>query len=142
MPSETEIKTSAEVEEPIFRCITKGVQGDADQFEFGLSWVTSRRAILKIYSDRIECGNWSIPFASFEQAILSETKQTFIPCYVLKIRTADNSYQFGLNPNKFWSGGLPFEVERQKGRLKYSTFSIVLRVILVAAIIWYFYLKL
>jgi len=125
--------------EPIHRCMTKGVHGAADQFEYGLGWVTSRRATLKVFRDRLECGNWTIPFSSIEQAVLFETKQWFIPCYVLKVRTNDSTYQFGLNPGKFWSGELPFEVERQKGRLKYSAFSIAIRVVLAAGIIWYFY---
>jgi len=125
--------------EPLYRCMTKGVQGAADQFEYGLSWVTSRRATLKIFADRLECGNWTIPYATFEQSVLFETKQWFITCYILKIRTADNSFQFGLNPNKFWSGDLPFEAERQKGQLKYSAYSIGVRIALVAGLIWYFY---
>lgn len=125
--------------EPIHRCMTKGVKGLAAQFECGLSWVTSRRGTLKIFIDRLECGNWRIPFNAIEQAILFETKQWFIPCYVLKVRTADTTYQFGLNPGKFWGGDLPFQVERQKGKLKHSSYSIVIRVVLVAGIIWYFY---
>jgi hypothetical protein len=125
--------------EPIHRCMTKGVQGTADQFEYSLSWVTARRATLKLFPDRLECGNWIILFTAIEHAILFETKQWFIPCYVLKIRTAETTYQFGLNPGNFWSGDLPFEVERQKGQLKYSAYSIATRVMLVAGIIWYLY---
>jgi hypothetical protein len=125
--------------EPIHRCMTKGVRGAADQFEYGLSWVTSRRGSLKVFSDRLECGDWTIPFEEIQQAVLFETRQWFIRCYVLKVRTAATTYQFGLNPGRFWRGDLPFEVERQKGRLKYSAFSIAIRVVLVAAILWHFY---
>ena len=139
MPSVADSDNTMPATEPIHRCMTKGVQGAAEQFEYGLSWVTSRRATLKVFPDRLECGNWTIPFSAIEQAVLFETKQWFIPCYVLKIRTADTAYQFGLNPGKFWGGDLPFEVERQKGRLKYSAYSIAIRVVLVVGIIWYFY---
>lgn len=116
--------------EPIHCCMTKGVKGATDQFEYGLSWVTSRRAILKVF-----------PYSAIEQAVLLETKQWFIPCYVLKVQAADSTYQFGLNPNKFWKGDLPFQAERQKGKLKYSAYSIAIRVVLVVGLIWYFYTR-
>ena len=119
--------------------MTKGVKGASDQFEYGLSWVTSRRAMLKIFADRLECGDWIIPYAGIQRAVLFETKQWFIPCYVLKVLTEDTAYQFGLNPNKFWKGDLPFPAEREKGRLKYSAYSIAIRSVLVLGIIWYFY---
>lgn len=95
--------------------------------------------MLNVFRDRLECGNWTIPYSAIEQAVLFETKQWFIPCYILKIQTADSAFQFGLNPGKFWGGDLPFEVERQKGRLKYSAYSIAIRVVLVVGIIWYSY---
>jgi hypothetical protein len=50
---------------------------------------------------------------SFSQVILFETRQMLIPCYILKIRTEFESYQFGLNGNKFWHGNLPFAVVRK-----------------------------
>ena len=127
--------------EPVFRCWTKGIRGAADQFEYGLSWVTSRRARLHVFADRLECSDWSIPFTAVEKAVLFETKQWFIPCYVLKVRTADTTYQFGLNSNAYWRGELPFPVDRQKGRLKYSVASLAIRLAVAAGLVWYFYLR-
>ena len=139
MPTATDSDNETLHEEPIHRCMTKSVKGASDQFEYGLSWVTSRRATLKVFEDRLECGDWKIPYAGIQRAILFETKQWFIPCYVLKVLTPDSAYQFGLNPNKFWKGDLPFIAEREKGRLKYSAYSIAIRVVLVVGLIWYFY---
>jgi len=126
---------------PVHRCMTKGVKGAADAFEYGMSWVTARRAFLKVYEDRLECGDWGIPYRSINHAVLFETRQMFIPCYVLKIRTDAEAYQFGLNGGRFWAGELPFPVTREKGRLRYSKFSIAMRVILVAACIWYIFFR-
>ncbi|MCW0218070.1 MAG: hypothetical protein OJI67_07080 [Prosthecobacter sp.] len=141
MTPTTDIGDKLVASEPIHRCMTKGVKGAPDQFEYGLSWVTSRRAILKVFPERLECGDWNIPYSAIELAVLLETKQWFIPCYVLKVQAADTAYQFGLNPNKFWKGDLPFQAERQKGKLKYSAYSIAIRVVLVIGLIWYFYTR-
>ena len=46
-------------------------------------------------------------------------------------------YQFGLNPNHFWKGELPFPVQREQLRLRYSRFSIAVRVALVAAVAYF-----
>ncbi len=43
--------------------------------------------------------------------------------------------------NKFWKGDLPFEVTREKGRLKFSLFSILLRLGLIAAFVWYVFFR-
>ncbi|MCW1916582.1 hypothetical protein OJ996_23545 [Luteolibacter sp. GHJ8] len=125
--------------EPLYRCMTKGVKGAAESFEYGMSWVTSRRARLKVFPDRLECGDWAIPYAAITDGVLFETRQMFIPCYILKVRTATECYQFGLNGNKFWRSELPFPVTRQKGRLKYSAVSIAMRVVLLICLAWYWW---
>ena len=121
--------------------MAKGVKGASETFEYGMSWVTARRAILKVFADRIECGDWTIPCSEIERAVLFETKQWFIPCYILKVGTANVAYQFGLTGGKFWRGELPFPATREKGKLHYSTFSLIVRGIVVAGIICYFFLR-
>ena len=125
----------------LYRCLTKGVQGASEEFEYGLSWVTARRGKLEVFSDRIECGDWRIPNEEIEDAVLFKTRPAFRTCYILKIRTADESYQFGLNGNSFWEGELPFEVRREKGHLEYSNFSIAIRIVVIVFLLWYFFLK-
>jgi hypothetical protein len=128
-------------QKPIYRCMTKGVRGASEEFEYGMNWLTARRSFLSIFHDRLECGDWSIPYHTITQAVLFKTRQMFIPCYILKIRTEESAYQFGLNGNKVWAAELPFPVARETGRLKYSKFSIAVRVILVVALIWYFFFR-
>jgi len=124
--------------EALHQCMTKGVKGAAEEFERGMSWVTSRRGTLKLFQDRFECGNWTVSYEDLTDAVLFKTKQCFITCYILKLRTSDTTYQFGLNPNKYWEGELPFEVTRESGRLKYSMLSLLSRLALLAVVIWYF----
>jgi hypothetical protein len=56
----------------------------------------------------------------------------FIPGYILRIRTNSQIYQFGLNSGAFWKGELPFPVRRERIRLKYSPFSILIRLLWLA----------
>jgi len=129
------------VDELLYRCITKGVRGAPEEFERGLKWVTSRRGSLKVFADRLECGDWLISYSELEDAVLFETSSMFIPCFVLKVRTAQGSFQFGLNGNKFWKGDLPFEAKRDKGRLGYSPFSIAIRLVAITVLAWYFFFR-
>lgn len=124
---------------PLYRCMTKGVKDAPESFEYGASWVTARRGTLIVHQDRLECGDWVIPYADISQAVLFRTSQMFIPCHILKVKTATDSYQFGVSGSPFWSTELPFPVAREKGRLRYSKFSIAARVALMVGAIWYFH---
>jgi len=96
------------------------------------SWITARRAWLEVFANRVECGNWIIPFESVEGAVLYTGRQWFIPMSVLELRTSTATYQFGLNPWARPERHLPLEVERQEVRLGTSAFSLLLRIVLVA----------
>jgi hypothetical protein len=107
--------------------MTKATTAEGDELRYSPNWVVSRRAILKVMDDSLVCGNWTIPYSELKGAILYRVWATYMPCYILKVTTGEKSYQFGLNPRKFWKGELPFEVKREKAKLQYSNFSIVLR---------------
>ena len=125
-------------EEPLlYRCLTKATRAEGDDIRRSFSWVASRRAMLEIRGDSMVCGDWTIPYDEIDEAVLFSTKQMFIiPVYVLRAKSKGKVYQFGLNPNRFWNGELPFPVHREKMRLGYSTYSIAVRVILVAFVIY------
>ena len=130
--------TSAVSPKPLFRGMTKGVIAEGDQLRYGPAWVTARRGILKVYPDRLECGDWTIPFTEVREAVLSSFRSAIgIPGYVLRVDTADRTYHFGLNGGRYWKGELPFPVRREEAKLRYSAFSLVARVILIALVIYY-----
>jgi len=133
MPDQHEI-----ADKPLYRCMTKAVDAEGDQLRYSPAWVTARRGILKVYPDRLACGDWTIPFAEIRESVLSSFRSTFgIPGYVLRVDTGAKTYHFGLNGNRFWKGELPFPVRRERTKLAYSVFSIVARCILVALLIYY-----
>lgn len=121
----------------LHRCMTKATTAEGEDIRRSLNWVISRRGILKVYDDRLECGNWIIPYGEMDEAVLFRVRQMFIPGYVLRVKTQGKVYQFGLNPGRYWGGELPFDVARESGR--YSWFSIAVRVVAIgflAYLIW------
>ena len=125
---------------PLFRGMTKGVIAEGDQLRYSPAWVTARRGVLKVYPDRLVCGDWTIPVAEIREAVLSSFRSAFgIPGYVLRVDTDSKTYHFGLNGGRYWKGELPFPVRREKVKLRYSAFSIAARCLLIAMIIYYIY---
>lgn len=126
----------------LHRCMTKATTAEGDDIRRSFNWVTARRGILKIYDDHLELGNWHLPYHDFDEAILFSIRQTFIPGYVLRVKTQGSIYQFGLNYSRFWKRDLPFSVERQPMRLKLSRFSMAIRTISLFGLgylIWQFF---
>jgi hypothetical protein len=119
--------------QPLYSCMTKALIADGNQLRTGPKWVTSRRASLKLYSDRLECGDWIIPYDDIREAVLSSFRSPMlrIPGYVLAVRTDGDTYHFGLNGGRYWEGELPFPLKRQQASLKMSPLSLIARVGLI-----------
>ncbi|MDA3936332.1 MAG: hypothetical protein PF636_05635 [Actinomycetota bacterium] len=118
----------------LHECMAKATSAEGDQLQYGVNWSLSRRALLKVYRDRLECGDWTIPYDEVQDATLFSIRQMFIPGYVLKVSTNAAVFHFGLNPGRYWRGRLPFEVKREKGTLCYTPLSIAIRIALIASI--------
>lgn len=118
--------------------MTKAVVADGDQLECGPRWITSRRAILKLYNDRLECGDWTVPYEEIRDAILSSFRTPILrlPGFVLAVRTDAETYHFGLNGGRYWNGELPFGVERTKSKLRLSLVSLLARIAVIGGILY------
>ncbi len=123
--------------ETLHQCMTKATTAEGDDIRHSQNWVTSRRCTLRVATEGLECGDWRIRYSDIREAVLFSTRQLFIPCYVFRVRTDSQVYQFGLNPGTYWKGELPFPVRREHMRLRYSPFSIVVRLVLLGAIVYY-----
>ena len=121
------------MDQPLHSCMTKAVIADGDQLRVGPKWITSRRGRLKLFSDRLECGDWTIQYNNIREAVLSTFRSPIlrIPGYVLAVRTDSDTYHFGLNGWRYWNGDLPFPVTRQRSKLKLSPISIVARAVVI-----------
>lgn len=127
------------MDQPLYRCMTKATRAAGDQLQFGPNWTYSRRAILKLFPDRLQCGNWSIAYSDVDEAVLYSVRAGLlrIPCYVLRLETSDGTYHFGLNPGKYWKGDLPFPVRREVGTMRYSWTSLATRLVLAGCVIYW-----
>ena len=114
-----------------YKAWCKATNREDSEPRYSQNWVAAKRAWFRVYPNRIECGDWSIPFEEVKKTIVYRTHQMWIPVTVLHLITENGSFQFGFNP---WANPikhLSLDFEEQKVRLKYSLFSIVLRVVVV-----------
>ena len=128
--------------EPLHKCMTKATTAEGDQRKYGPNWITSRRGSLKVFDDRLECGDWRVEYSEITSAVLYSFRSFFlrIPGYILTVETDAKTYHFGLNGwGDFWKGDLPFDASREEGKLRFTWFSIIVRVILfsyIAYMLW------
>ena len=129
------------MDEPIYKCWTKATNMEGETLRRSHHWITSRRAWFKIFTDRIECGNWNIPFEKIQEAVVYRGKQMLIPVTVIKIEAFGQNYQFGFNPwaNPIKYLSVPYREERV--RIKHSVFSIAVRVIMACCLIYLIWRK-
>jgi len=123
---------------PLYKCMTKATTAEGNDLRRSFNWVIARRAILQVMPDALVCGDWRIPYDKIDEAVLFSIWSTF-PGFLLRVRVGGTIYQFGLNWNPFWKKELPFTVTREKGKLNYSAYSIIVRVFLlvyVAYMVW------
>ena len=122
--------------QPIYRCWTKATTRELGVPRRSLNWMLSRRGWFKILKDRVECGNWVIPFDQVVGGTVYRTKQMLIPATVLELRTSTDCYQFGFNPWATPVEQLPIKLPEQSVQLRYSLFSILLRLLIVGLAIY------
>lgn len=115
---------------------TKAQKRDRDtELQYEARWVTARRAALILTTDKLVCGSWEILLSSIENAQLIRFKSGFAKGLVLKVTTSGGShFQFGLQYDPAWENQTVLKFVAGDGKLefaplKYSKFSIALRVI-------------
>ena len=118
---------------------SKGIITAADQeIQRGVDWVTSQRAVILLTDKRIVCGKWSIPLDTVLNAHLIELHSLFGSGQVLKLQTTDNkNYQFGMQMNPEWTNQQVLPLVLEKGKVKNSAFSIILRLVIAGLIIYW-----
>lgn len=118
---------------------SKGITTKGDKgIERGLDWVTSQRAVVLLTDKRIKCGYWDIPLEQIETVQLLKINSLFGQGQVLKLKTTDdNHYQFGMQFNPEWTNQKVLPLTLEQGQVKTSTFSLVVRLILVGYIIYW-----
>ena len=106
----------------------------------GLDWVTSQRAVVLLTENKIVCGKWSISLDEITTAQLLKIKSLFGGGQVLKVQTTDDkNYQFGMQLNPEWINQQRLPLTFEKGQVKHSAFSIIVRLIVIGYLIYWLY---
>jgi hypothetical protein len=120
---------------------SKGIVTTSNQdIQRGLDWVTSQRAVVLLTENKIVCGKWTIPLDTISTAQLVKINSLFGGGQVLKVQTTDDkNYQFGMQLNPQWTNQQRLPLTLEKGQVKHSAFSILVRLIIVAYLIYWLY---
>jgi hypothetical protein len=120
---------------------SKGIVTTTNQdIQRGLDWVTSQRAVVMLTDKKIVCGKWTIPLDTVSTAQLLKINSLFGGGQVLKVQTTDDiNYQFGMQINPEWTSQQILPLTLEKGQVKNSVFSIVVRLIVVGYLIYWIY---
>ena len=106
----------------------------------GVDWVTSQRAVVMLTDKKIVCGKWTIPLETISTAQLIKINSLFGDGQVLKVQTTDDkNFQFGMQFNPEWTNQQRLPLTLEKGQVKHSEFSIIVRVIAVGFLIYWIY---
>lgn len=125
---------------PRYTCQTKATDRESGEPRYSHNWVVSRRARLRIYEDRIECGNWRIVADDVQAATIYRARQwLIIPVDILVVQAGSRVYQFGLNPWNKVRDHLPVDFDEEPLTLKYSPFSIALRLGLLGYFVYWLF---
>jgi hypothetical protein len=138
-----QVKTKYERENPTEKVVaadgSKAITTNGDKdIERGLDWVGSKRAVVMLTDKRVKCDNWDIPFENIETAKLLKISSLFGQGQVLKLKTKDNNYyQFGMQFNPEWTDQNVLPLTLEQGKIKTSTFSLIIRLIAIGYLIYW-----
>ena len=117
---------------------SKGVLAGEDKVvRRGMNWVASQRAVILLTDKRIVCGKWDIPLDTVTHAQLVRVRTLLGSAHVLKIATTDRGYfQFGMQGNDEWVDQEVLSLTLSRGRLRYSPFSLIVRIALIGYVVY------
>jgi hypothetical protein len=120
---------------------SKGIVTTSNQdIQRGLNWVSSQRAVILLTEKKLVCGKWTIPLEDISKAQLLKINSLFGGGQVLKVQTAEGkNYQFGMQLNPEWDNQQHLPLTIEKGQVKYSAFSIIIRLIAIGYLIYLIY---
>lgn len=129
----------ARPEKHIGRYMAKGLRAPSKEIVAGPAWVVARRGWLYVFADRLQCGDWTIPYSKVTSCELARIPGFPLPGKVLVVDSEDGIYQFGLNPWARIEKKLPIASTVRKGSIHLSAFSVVVRLVLLALLLaWIF----
>lgn len=121
---------------PVYKAWTKAIESDGGPPRYGAEWISATRGWFKVFPDHIECGDILIEVGEVQDAVLYRARQWLIPFDILDVSTERGHWQFGFNPWANVAAYLPFPFRKERVRMRYSAFSIAVRVIVLTYLIF------
>jgi hypothetical protein len=117
---------------------TKGVRYLENQTMMkSTDWIGSQRAVLLLTNRKIVCGKWEIPLEDINNSELIKIKTLDGPGQILKISTKNQGYfQFGMQVNRQWDEQTALSLIVSKGKVKYSMYSIIIRIVFYGVLVY------
>lgn len=111
--------------EVVYRCKIKATDREGDHLRRSLNWAFARRGELRLTDRAIECGDWTIPYEEFDDAVLLALPTRFGTSYNLRVKSRGKTYHFQLRStstwrwtlDSFWLGTTPFPIRRETARI-------------------------
>jgi hypothetical protein len=132
------------MDEVVYRCRTKATDKEGDHLRLSVNWAFARRGELRLTRTAIECGDWTIPYDTIDDAALIGVPTNIGNAYTLRVKSMDKTYQFQLKSisswrwvlDPFWLGPTPMPLRRVVGRFEWKSFWIAyIRFLLLMAIL-------
>ena len=116
------------------------VTTDNENIQRGLDWVTSQRAVVLLTDKKLICDKWIIPLENIKTVQLLKIHSLFGAEQVLKVQTdTEENFQFGMQINPEWTKQQVLPLTLEKGQVKNSAFSIIVRLVLIGYLIYWLY---
>ncbi|POY37965.1 hypothetical protein C3K47_05425 [Solitalea longa] len=119
----------------------KGIMTTSNQdIQHGLDWMISQRAVIMLTNKKIVCGKWTILLDNIISIQLLKINSLLGGGQVLKIQTKEGkNYQFGMQLNPEWTNQQVLQLTLEKGQIKHSPLSVIIRLAAIGCLIYWFY---
>ena len=123
-------------DKPLYECMCKATDKESGEPRYSQNWVAARRATFKVFDNRVQCGDWIIPFSDVTEATVYNSKSMMMKVRMLQITTAEKTFQFGFNPWAKPIDHIDLQYQEYDVTLQHSVFSICLRLGLTALLLY------
>jgi hypothetical protein len=74
------------MEKPLQRNYVKATDKETGPPRYSKNWLIAKRAFFEVYSDRLEIGNWIIPYNEIQDIVLFEPNRDSFPFIYYKLK--------------------------------------------------------
>lgn len=115
---------------PLYSCRCKGSDTAPLLPITTRNWALPRRAKFEILEDRIQCGDWVIPYSEVKKNTVYKTKQWPFSFSLIHLETDNRTFQFAFSKWANPAKQLPLDFTEENVKLKNSPYIVCFRIAL------------